>query len=172
MKKGVGKKCKMVWGKKVWGVGFLKNKTVWGSKKNGVGFFFKQCGGVKKTVLGFFPNGVGEQKKQCGVFKWYGEKMKDGVGKFWKRGGENRKNGVGKIEKRCGKNVKQQNVTANFTNLIQYVSIYRYITRYINIFYDTGFPRKTKQILNIFWWRYIIWFPEGYGRFGVREFFF
>ena len=73
MKKGVGKKCKMVWGKKVWGVGFLKNKTVWGSKKNGVGFFFKRCGGAKKTVWvffqtvwgskktvwGFFPNGVG-----------------------------------------------------------------------------------------------------------------
>ncbi len=87
MKKGVGKKCKMMWGKKVWGVGFLKNKKVWGSKKKSVGFFSK---------------GVGEQKKKWGVLKWCGEKMKDGVGKIEKRGGENRKNGVGKIEKRCG----------------------------------------------------------------------
>ena len=60
--------------------------------------------GKKGVGGGIFEKekGVGEQKKKCGVFKWCGEKMKDGVGKIEKRGGENRKNGVGKIEKRCG----------------------------------------------------------------------
>ena len=65
----------MVWGKMSNGVGKIC-KVMWGK-------FVKWCGG-KWCGGGVFENsnGVGEQKKRCGIFKWCGEKIKDGVGKI------------------------------------------------------------------------------------------